>query len=45
MATSEGSQKPKKRGGKICAAYNCHNRRYNSTVSLFRFPKDKERYT
>ena len=33
----------KHHGGNICAAGHCSNRRYNSSVSLFRFPKDKER--
>ena len=33
----------KHHGGNICAAGHYSNRRYNSSVSLFRFPKDKER--
>ena len=32
-----------RRGGSVCSAVNCHNRNANSSVSLFRFPKDKER--
>ena len=31
-------------GGNICTAVNCHNRTYNSSVSLFKFPRQKERY-
>ena len=33
----------RKHGGDYCAAINCHNSRYNSSYSLFRFPKDPER--
>ena len=36
--------KAKKKGGRLCAAPNCHNRYCNSNVSQFRFPKDNERY-
>ena len=44
MESEESVFKKKiKQGGKVCAAINCHNHRYNSTVSLFTFPKDKER--
>ena len=42
MADKRTAQKGK-RGGHLCAAPNCHNRIYNSTVSMFRFPKDKQR--
>ena len=42
MADKRTAQKGK-RGGRLCAAPNCHNRIYNSTVSMFRFPKDKQR--
>ena len=34
---------PRKKGGEICAAIGCHNTRYNSNVSMFRFPKDVQR--
>ena len=34
---------PTKRGGKICAAIGCHNTTYNSEVSLFRFPNEKDK--
>ena len=30
-------------GGSVCSAVNCHNCNANSSVSLFQFPKDKER--
>ena len=45
MATSlpEIKTKKPKKGGRLCAAINCHNHHCNSRVSLFRFPKDKER--
>ncbi len=32
-----------KKGGHLCAAGNCHNHYQNSTVSLFRFPRDPAR--
>ena len=35
---------PFKRGGTACAAIKCYNRRHNSDISLFRFPKQEERY-
>ena len=41
MAEKCNAQKGK-RGGHICAAPNCHNCIYNSTVSMFWFPKDKQ---
>ena len=48
MATNEtiSSSKcgKKYRGGHICAAVNCHNRTYNSSLSLFKFLRQKERY-
>ena len=34
---------PGKKGGEIRAAIGCHNTRYNSNVSMFRFPKDVQR--
>ena len=49
VGCSETEKKPlhgrKYRGGIICAAPNCHNRYYNSSVSMFSFPKEKQRYT
>ena len=39
---AESNTKKAKWGGRICAAPNCHNHTYNSTVSMFRFPKDKQ---
>ena len=30
--------------GSYCAAINCHNARRTSKLSMFRFPKDEERY-
>ena len=48
MATNEpiSSTKcgKKYRGGNICAAVDCHHQAYNSSVSLFKFPRQKERY-
>ena len=35
--------KNKTQGGNICATVGCSNTRYNSSVSLFRFPKEKKR--
>ena len=32
-----------RQGGSVCSAVNCHNCNANSSVSLFQFPKDKER--
>ena len=45
MATSSPEIKTKKpkKGGHLCAAINCHNCHCNSRVSLFQFPKAKER--
>ena len=44
MASKDSGQERKwrKPQGRICAAIGCHNRKCNSDVSLFRFPKDKE---
>ena len=43
MESEESVFKKKiKWGGKVCAAINCHSHQYNSTVSLFTFPKDKD---
>ena len=39
----KAKKRPFKRGGNVCAATKCHNRRYNSDVSLFRFPKEHGR--
>ena len=43
LECSQTEKKPlcgrKYRGGIICAAPNCHNQNYNSSVSLFSFPK------
>ena len=46
MASKDSGQGRKRRKtcGRICAAIGCHNQRCNSDASLFRFPKDKERY-
>ena len=45
--TSNTTVVPKKRKrrtlGSYCAAYGCHNSRRNCTLSMFRFPKEKER--
>ena len=42
MADKRTAQKGES-GGCIYAAPNCHNCIYNSTVSMFPFPKDKQR--
>lgn len=36
-------KREKKSKGSYCAAYDCHNARGNCKLSMFRFPKDKER--
>ena len=45
MAETDPKPKCKKKpqGGNICATVGCSNTSYNSSVSLFRFPKEKER--
>ena len=45
MAETDPKPKCKKKpqGGNICAAVGCGNTIYNSSISLFRFPKEKER--
>ena len=44
MESEESVYKKKiKQGGKVCAAIKCQKGQYNSTVSLFTFPIDKEK--
>ena len=40
---SKPKHKRKHQGGDFCAAIDCSNNRYNSSVSIFGFPKEKER--
>ena len=42
-ADSKPECKRKCHGGDFCAAIGCGNNRYNSSVSIFGFPKEKER--
>ena len=42
-ADSKPERKRKRHGGDFCAAIGCGNNRYNSSVSIFGFPKEKER--
>ena len=43
-AKQKCSKSKRKSLGPYCAAINCHNSRGNCTLSMFRFPKDEERY-
>ena len=42
-ADSKPEHKRKCHGGDFCAAIGCNNNRYNSSVSIFGFAKEKER--